>query len=278
MEEPWPPSTSTQTTTLPFLYPLPRTPYPTTGATQHSSMAACEDCFEQPVCCIPSPLPIASSSAASTSARRVRAVSSEFCCEEPDCLVPGTEAGLNSCDEVNCYLGWDELISQNNCAECEATLGCDGCGAEDCCGAEGRRELVWGGNVGRVPFDSFTECCIEDCFGPLGGPSGGDGMDIDCPDCWDPSGSDFGSSTVGGKGKGRVGADDTTESGSSVATPADREGYVHASKSPELALGEMLKGMDDNALQQIVSLSSSTPPRQHTDAVYIEARLLLWWS
>lgn len=95
------------------------------------------------------------------------------------------------------------------------------------------------GAGGGVPFDSFTECCTEGCFDLPDLAVGPGAPKDDCPDCWQ------GPSSISGSRE-----DDLTESGSSVATPAERE---MLSTSPK-GLGALLKGLDEAAIQEIVSV------------------------
>lgn len=161
-----------------------------------------------------------------------------FCCEEPDCLEPTTPGTSNLCDSDQCpsttFVGWNH---QSECSGCQAdgsgsgTTGFEGCDA-------------W------PAVDSFTECCTEDCF-EVERANGNNGLGVisasewgkECRDCWESLPVGFPNEES--MAAGGIGSNEATESGSSVATPRNGEGT-------DVEFGEMLKGLDEKALQNIV--------------------------
>lgn len=160
----------------------------------------------------------------------------------------------------------------DDCAKCVQVVGGSGGGAggvgtttgqqvvDACCTSP----VDWGTRLDGTPFDSFEECCAEGCFDlpSLGGGGGsatgsngsGSVQGDDCPDCWSAGagGVPVGSSSMGGGGGRTTGAkreDDLTESGSSVATPADSTSLAGIPNG----LSELMSGLDEKSIQEIVS-------------------------
>lgn len=195
----------------------PPPPSPPTGSGSHATSPDCSLCETGPI--------------------KQPATGVAFCCEEPECA-PEEVCGP-ACPSTS-FVGWDEMLL-DDCKEC---VGADGSAAaltaamgDPCC---------WPPVSPNASFDSFAACCTENCFdlpelamGTASGNMGGPGMlKDDCPDCWG------GPPSVSGSRE-----DELTESGSSVATPADQSMLTTSPKG----LAALMKGLDEKAIQEIVS-------------------------
>lgn len=156
-----------------------------------------------------------------------------FCCEEPECVsADETCDGGPTCPSAS-FVGWDVPVDECEACHTSSIMGEDATG-------EGAAER-------RTPFDSFTECCSAACFTLPDLALGQFPREDDCPDCW----------ATGSVGGGRSGDDDITENGSSVTTPGEREfGTLDATSKHPIGL----MGMDDKAIQELVSFSRGAFP------------------
>jgi hypothetical protein len=199
----------------------PASSHPSSGSASHSTALDCNFCDA----------PIASSSSSASASALA------FCCEEPDCL-PLVEAceGGPACPSTS-FVGWDDMLL-DDCDQCAVGVG--GAGPPE------GGERVGGGSEACCPpwpgasLSLFGDCCAEGCFELPDLVLGGKPQEDSCPDCWSV-------------GAGGMREDEWTESGSSVATPADRD---MLSTSPR-GLSDLMKGLDDKAIQEIVR---SAPP------------------